>query len=405
LDRVIFLVDMNAFYITCETTRNPELAGRPAAVAGDPKRRSGIILAANYPARALGVRTAMVLRDALRLCPQLALVPPDHDFYEQKSAEVMSLLGGYSPLLEQNSIDEAWLDMSGCERLWGPPRLVAQQIMDRIKDELGLWCSIGIAPNKFLAKMASEMKKPLGITCLDYPDLPERYWPLPVRALSGVGASTADKLVGMGVRTIGDLARLDPAFLARRFGRQGQVLHDHAWGRDDAPVTPHEPDEAKSIGRSTTLSRDVTDRDEACRILMALTDDVAASMRRHQKRGTTVQITLKFHDFSVITRQARIQPTCATREIYTQACHLLDQHWDRTTPIRLIGVSVSGFRPDCADQLTLFDLEGAAARPGGLEKQDKLDRAIDDVRSRFGSASVTYGKLIEDKSRSKETPD
>lgn len=405
MDRVIFLVDMNAFYITCETTRNPDLAGRPAAVAGDPKRRSGIILAANYPARAFGVRTAMVLRDALRLCPQLALVPPDHPFYEQKSAQVMALLGGYTPLLEQNSIDEAWLDMTGCERLFGSPLAVARQIMDRIKSELGLWCSIGIAPNKFLAKMASEMKKPLGITCLDLPDLPERYWPLEVRSLYGVGASTADKLVGMGVTTIGDLARLDPAFLAARFGRQGQALHDHAWGRDDAPVTPHEPDEAKSIGRSTTLSRDLTDLDEACRILLVLTDDVAASMRRHNKRGATVQITLKFHDFSVITRQGRIPPTCSTREIYGQACHLLEQHWDQKTPVRLIGVSMSGFEHDLGDQLTLFELEGAAVVPDRSGKQDKLDKAIDDVRSRFGSASVTYGKLVEDKRRHQEPPD
>ena len=164
MHKVIFLVDMNAFFISCEMTRNPSLAGKPSAVAGDPKKRTGIILAANYEARAYGVRTAMVVHEALKLCPGMMLVPPDHHFYGQKSEHVMDLLANYTPIVEQNSIDEAWLDMTGTEKLFGNPLDTAKRIMDEIKNKLGLWCSIGIAENKFLAKMASEMKKPLGIT-------------------------------------------------------------------------------------------------------------------------------------------------------------------------------------------------------------------------------------------------
>lgn len=179
VQRVIFLVDMNAFFISCEATRNPALAGKPAAVAGDPERRSGIILAANYEARKFGVRTTMVLREALKLCPRLVLVPPDHFFYEKMSCEVMKILARYTPCIEQNSIDEAWLDMTGTEVLTGKPMDAAHSIMDTINVELGLWCSIGIADNKFLAKMASEMKKPMGITELWQENVKDKMWPLP----------------------------------------------------------------------------------------------------------------------------------------------------------------------------------------------------------------------------------
>jgi DNA polymerase-4 len=175
MQKVIFLVDMNAFFISCEMTRNDSLIGIPAAVAGDPKKRTGIILAANYEARACGVKTTMVLHEALKLCPKIVLVPPDHRFYEQKSKEVMGLLSNYTPILEQNSIDEAWLDMTGSEGLFGKPVDAAKRIMGELKDRLRLWCSIGIAENKFLAKMAAEMKKPLGITELWEDDIPIKF--------------------------------------------------------------------------------------------------------------------------------------------------------------------------------------------------------------------------------------
>jgi nucleotidyltransferase/DNA polymerase involved in DNA repair len=253
MQKVIFLVDMNAFFISCEMIRNPSLVGIPAAVAGDPKKRSGIILAANYEARSCGIKTTMVLHEAFKLCPKLILVPPDHHFYEQKSEEVMDLLSSYTPILEQNSIDEAWLDMTGSEGLFGKPVVAAQRIMDEIKDGLGLWCSIGIAENKLLAKMAAEMKKPLGITELWEHDIPAKLWPLPVKEMYGIGGKTAEKLNHMGIKTIGDLAKFDRNLIVKTFGKSGTEISLHANGIDNSPVLPRMVDDVKSIGRSTTL--------------------------------------------------------------------------------------------------------------------------------------------------------
>jgi len=237
--KVIFLVDMNAFFISCEMTRNDSLVGTPAAVAGDPKKRSGIILAANYEARSYGVKTAMVLHDALKLCPEMILLPPDHLFYKQKSGEVMDLLSNYTPTLEQNSIDEAWLDMTGCEGLFGNPLKAANRIMDEIKDRLGLWCSIGIAENNFLAKMASDMKKPLGITELWKHDIPTKLWPLPVKEMYGIGAKTAARLNRMGINTISDLAKFDVTRIIKTFGKYGNEIYQRANGIDYSPVLAH----------------------------------------------------------------------------------------------------------------------------------------------------------------------
>jgi len=265
---------MNAFFISCEMTRNDSLVGTPSAVAGDPKKRSGIILAANYEARSCGVKTTMVLHEAFKLCPGLILVPPDHHFYKQKSDEIMNLLSNYTPILEQNSIDEAWLDMTGCERLFGNPVEAARRIMEEIKDRFGLWCSIGIAENKFLAKMAAEMMKPLGVTELWGHDIPQKLWPLPVKEMYGVGAKTAEKLNRMGIKTISDLAKYDVNRIVKSFGAGGTDIHLHANGIDNSPVLAHTADDMKSIGRSTTLPEDISDMEKAKLVLMELADDI-----------------------------------------------------------------------------------------------------------------------------------
>ena len=348
MQRVIFLVDMNAFFISCEMTRNDSLVGIPAAVAGDPKKRTGIILAANYEARSYGVKTTMVLHEALRLCPKLILVPPDHQFYGQKSEEVMDLLSNYTPILEQNSIDEAWLDMTGSEGLFGKPVDAAKRIMSEIKDRLGLWCSIGIAENKFLAKMAAEMKKPLGITELWKHDIPTKFWPLPVKEMYGIGRKTAEKLNRMGIQTIGELARSDINLIVKTFGKCGNEIYLHANGIDDSPVLARMADDMQSIGRSTTLPEDISDIEKAKLVLMELADDIGMTARRHGKKGRTVHITLKYSDFRVITRQATVPATCTTKEIYQAGCSLLEQNWNRFHPVRLIGISLSGFHEDCS---------------------------------------------------------
>jgi DNA polymerase-4 len=393
MQRVIFLVDMNAFFIGCEMTRNPSLIGIPAAVAGDPKKRSGIILAANYDARAFGVKTAMVLHEALKLCPKLTLVPPDHHFYGQKSEEVMALLSNYTPALEQNSIDEAWLDMTGCEGIFGKPLDAAKRIMEEIKEKLGLWCSIGIAESKFLAKMAAEMKKPLGITELWKNDIPSKLWPLPVKEMYGIGAKTAEKLNRMGIKTIGNLAKSDANLIIKTFGKGGNDMHQHANGIDNSPVLARMADDMKSVGRSTTLPEDISDIEKAKLILMELADDIGMTVRKHGQKGRTVHITLKYSDFRVVTRQASIPATCATKEIYQMGCSLLEQNWDRTRPVRLIGISLSGFHEGCAsDQLSLFDQTEDHVKN---EKHESIDRAMDKIRNKHGSEIITFAALVK----------
>jgi DNA polymerase IV len=391
--RVIFLVDMNAFFISCEMIRNDALVGIPAAVAGDPKKRTGIILAANYEARAWGVKTAMILHEALKLCPKITLVPPDHRFYGQKSREVMDLLANYTPLLEQNSIDEAWLDMTGSEGLFGKPVEAAKRIMNDLRDRLGLWCSIGIAENKFLAKMAAEMKKPLGITELWASDIPKKLWPLPVQEMCGIGGKSAEKLHRLGIKTIRDLAGVDLTLMVKAFGKAGMELYRHAHGIDNSLVIPHESGEMKSIGRSTTLPEDITDIEKAKVVLMELADDIGMTARRHDKKGRTVHITLKYADFRVVTRQATIPATCSTKEIYQAGCLLLAQNWNRFHPVRLIGISVSGFHEDSSSgQLSLFDQR---EDEGQNEKNARIDKAMDKIRTKHGSEMITFAALVK----------
>ncbi len=268
----------------------------------------------------------------------------------------MQLLRQFTPVVEPNSIDEAWLDMTGCEKLSGTPLEAAQSIMQTINEKLDLWCSIGISDNKFLAKMASEMKKPQGITELWPENVPGKLWPLPVGAMYGVGQKTAEKLKRLGVATIGDLARLSQEFLVERFGKSGIVLFRHAHGLEDAPVLATDDDTVQSIGRSTTLSENISDLEKAKRILLELSDEVAATARKQDLKGQVVQITLKYTDFKVITRQSMVPATNLSQEVYLSGCTLLARNWDSSKPVRLSGISLGHFQKQQEDrQLTLFD--------------------------------------------------
>lgn len=391
MKKVIFLVDMNAFFVGCEMTRRPELKGKPAAVAGDPKRRSGIILAANYEARKFGIKTTMVLHEAQRLCPGLILVPPDHEFYEDKSREVMKILSRYSPLIQQNSIDEAWLDLSGCEALFGSPMQIAKSIMKDIIDELDLWCSIGISENKFLAKMASERKKPLGITEIWEKDVPEKIWPLPVREMYGIGKQTEKKLMNLGIYTIGEIAAFDRKTFYKILGKAGEDLYKLACGIDDSPVTEHPYHENKSISRSTTLIEDTTDIEYAKKVILHLGEEVGSDARRQGLKGKTISIEMKYSNFESITRQKSISPTYLTRDIYMIAVKLLEENWSLQKPVRLLGVGLSNYQDEATAQVSIFDNENGPALD---KKEEKLEMTMDSIRERFGAGKIKRAKTL-----------
>jgi len=403
MERVILLVDMNAFYISCEMSRNPALKGKPAAVAGNPENRTGIILTANYEARKYKVKTTMLVHEAKKLCPNLVLVPPDHEFYEQKSREVMDILRRYSPVIQQNSIDEAWLDVTGCEALFGTPKEISEKIMKDIVNELDLWCSIGISENKFLAKMASEMKKPLGITEIWRKDVPEKIWPLPVREMYGIGRQTEKKLLNLSIFTIGDLARSDITLLEKNFGKYGKELHRLANGIDFSPVTENPQRDNKSISRSTTLPKDIVDIEEAKTVLLKLSEEVGTEARVYGYKGRTVSITIKYNDFRTITRQKSIHPTYLTKDIYTTGIRLLKENWNETRPVRLLGIGLSNFDDAEIEQVSLFDIIDASSG-GNTQKrirEENLEKTIDQIRAKFGKNTVIRGKFIDTKSKSK----
>jgi len=392
MKRIIFLVDMNAFFVGCEMSQNPELKGKPAAVAGDPKSRMGIILAANYEARKYKIKTTMLVHEAKKLCPDLILISPDHELYNRKSKEVMKILSRYSPVVEQNSIDEAWLDMTGCEGLFGEPVQIAGKIMNDILSELDLWCSIGISDNKFLAKMASEIKKPLGITEVWEKDIKTKIWPLPVRDMYGIGKQTEKKLSELSIFTIGDLAVCNKSILSKVFKKYGEELIRLANGIDTSPVTERPQHDSKSISRSTTLLKDTLDIDYAKSVLMRLSEEVGADARIYGYKGKTVSIVIKYGDFHSITRQKSISPTYLTKDIYKTGISLLEENWDCSKPVRLLGIGLGNFKEEFNRQLSIFDLNEDII--DNNKREERLEKAMDAIRSRFGRDTVKRAKLI-----------
>jgi DNA polymerase-4 len=382
----IIHVDMNAFYASCHQAEDPTLKGKPVLVAGDPKKRNGIILTASYEARRFGVKTAMPNWQAKRLCPQAIFIKPDYDLYVRTSSRVMDILGRFTPLVEVFSIDEAWLDVTGCEGLFGDSVTIAQKIQKAIRQELDLPCSVGVSCNKLLAKMASDMKKPMGLTVLAPEDVPQMLWPLPVDELFGVGHRMAERLMEMNITTIGDLARVPEELLRQAFGLNGHYLHLAANGIDDSPVDPHSMGSARSMGHSTTLPRDVTGFEEAEMVLLSLSEQVGRRVRRENYMGRTVTITLRDASFGTITRSVTVPYTCATEDIYAAARKLLHAHWDGKTPLRLLGVSLSQLVKEM-EQVSIFKED---------EKKNRLNQVIDEIKDRFGDGAIFRAKLLKD---------
>ncbi len=384
MNRLIFLVDMNAFFISCEMARNPGLKGKPAAVAGDPKQRSGIILAANYEARKYNIKTTMVLHEAKKLCPELIIVPPHHELYEKNSKEVMNILSRYTPVVQQNSIDEAWMDLTGCEKLFGSPLEIARNIMDSISKELDLWCSIGISENKFLAKMGSELKKPQGITELFVKDIKEKLWPLPIREMYGIGKQTEQRLMDYAIYKIGDIANCNAEFLKSNFGKYGEELYRLANGIDNSPVASNPMYDSKSVSRSTTLPFDTNDLEYIKNIFMSLAEEVGYEARKYGYKGKTIAISIKYDDFTTVTRQKT--------DIYTTALKLYEGNKGKNKLIRLLGVGLNNFSDDGSEQISIFDLLGDS---NGVPKEETIEKTIDKIRERFGSKKIVRGSMLK----------
>ncbi|HEV7653214.1 MAG TPA: DNA polymerase IV [Mycobacteriales bacterium] len=380
----ILHVDMDAFYASVELRRRPELRGRPMIVGGG---RRGVVLSATYEARDYGVRSAMPMGRALGLCPDAVVVHPDMPRYAEASAGVMAVFRSVTPLVEPLSLDEAFLDVSGARRRLGRPAWIGEWIRARIADEQGITCSVGVAPTKFLAKLASSRCKPDGLLVVPADGVHAFLHPLPVAALWGVGERTDAQLAALGLSTVGDLAATPLPALARAIGDASAAhLHALAQGHDPRPVVPDEPD--RSIGAEETFGTDVDDHEVVRRELLRLAEKTAARLRASGQHGRTVSIKIRFADFTTITRARTLPaPTDAGREVYETARALYDGLELDRARIRLVGVRVEGIAPagDATRQLEL------GAREFGWRDADRaVDRAVD----RFGAGVVRPAVLV-----------
>ncbi|MBI1921814.1 MAG: DNA polymerase IV [Geobacter sp.] len=384
MTRTILHIDMNAFFASVEQQADPALRGKPIAVIGSGGRT--IITTASYEARAFGVKTGMTVWEGKRACPELTLVVGDNRKYTHASKEIVKIFRDYTPLVEVFSIDEAFLDITGSLGLFGSAERIAMLIKSRIRHNLGLTCSIGIAPNKLLAKLASDMQKPDGLTVIRPEEVTNTMERTPIKDICGIGRKTERQLTLLGIRTCGDLVRFPVPVLKKRFGIIGERLHLMGLGVDDAPVVPDEEvEEVKSVGHSTTLDRDLTERRDILRCLLQLSEMVGRRARRYGVQGKTVTLTVRYTDFTTFSRQeSQGGYINLSDDIYRAAVAILDSI-ELVQPVRLLGVRISSLRHQ-GEQLPLFESE---------RKKALATCVMDNVNNRYGDFMVTFGSLLE----------
>jgi DNA polymerase IV len=377
---MILHCDMDAFYASIEERDRPELIGRPVIVGGSPESR-GVVSAANYVARRYGVHSAMPAGTARRLCPHGVFLYPRISYYVEVSRQIREIFERFTPLVEPLSLDEAFLDVTGSEQLFGSAAEIGRKIKQVVRDELGLVVSVGVAPNKFLAKIASDLKKPDGFLVIEAGEVEEFLEPLPVERLWGVGKQGSKVFQRLGIRTIGQLRQWPLEALTSSFGSQGEHLWNLAHGIDNEPVTPER--EAKSISHETTFAEDIDDLDVLRAWLLDLTEQVGWRLRRHGLRSRCVHLKVRFADFSTITRSKTLsEPTDITDELWRAADGMLCQRMPTGhLPVRLVGMGVSGFGNAGIAQGLLFDQDER-------QRQAGLDEATDQIRERFGSTAL-----------------
>lgn len=386
--KIIFHIDVNSAFLSWEASDRKrrgldetDLRDIPSAIGGDKSKRHGIILAKSTLAKKYGVKTGESIVEALKKCPELVIVPPNHELYSKCSRAFMDILRDYTPDIEQYSIDEAFMDMTGTERLFGEPVKAAQNIKNRIRDELGFTVNVGISDNKLLAKMASDFEKPDKVHTLYVDEIKEKLWPLPVGDLLYVGKSTVNSLAKLGIHTVGELATTDVKILVSNLKKQGEAIWRFANGLDMSMVET-EPEANKGYGNSTTIPFDVSDEGTAKMVLLSLSEKVAARIREDGVVAESVSVTIKDFMLQKCSHQMILEnKTNITSEIHEAACKLFDELWDGT-PIRLLGVQVGKVSNDTVSrQISLFD-------DTDYEKLEAVDKAIDKIRSKYGQGAI-----------------
>lgn len=409
MNRTILHSDCNCFYASVELLHHPELRGKPVAVGGDPEARHGIVLTADYTAKRRGVKTGMALWQARQVCPDIIFLPPRMDLYLRFSRMAQEIYAEYTDKREPYGIDESWLDVTDSVSLKGDGYHIAQEISSRMKKELGITVSVGVSFNKIFAKLGSDYKKPDAITTMNKDEYRDKAWPLPVSDLLYVGSATNNKLRGIGIRTIGDLARTEESLLVRKLGKMGSILWAFANGYDESPVKIENTSAPiKSVGNSTTTPKDMETDEDVKIVLYILAESVAARLRENGFRCRTVEISIRDKDLLHFSKQVKLQNASnITREIaeagyklYKESYRMpADEHELKNSrpefyqkPLRSIGIWGTDLVTDYFwEQLDMF------MDPQAREKQMKVDAAVDNIRKRFGFYSIQRGLMYQDR--------
>lgn len=393
MQRLIFHVDVNSAFLSWEAAKRvkqglPDLREIPSCIGGDPKKRTGIVVAKSIPAKKYGIQTGEPMGMALQKCPDLVCVPSDFALYDRCSKAFKSICASYAPVMESFSIDEVFLDMTGTGQIYPDPMVTACEIKDRIYRELGFTVNVGISTNKLLAKMASDFEKPNKVHTLYPEEVPQKMWPLPVRDLLFLGKASEKKLVQNGIRTIGDLARANEKEIQMLLGEKaGHQLYLSANGIDDSPVKAQR-EEAKGISVETTFDEDIVSYEQIFPILLSQCDIVAARMRREGKKCNCVAVSFRTLEFKNKSHQRKLDnPTDVTNEIYQNVRQLFQESWSGQ-PLRLIGVALTGLTEDDFIQMSLFE------DPKKREQQKKLDEAMDNIRKKFGNDKISRASTM-----------
>lgn len=405
MDRVILHCDLNSFFASVELLDHPELRQQPVAVCGDPESRHGIILAKNEAAKKFKVQTAETVWQARKKCPELVLLPAHHEKYHHWSRVINSIYERYTDLVEPFSIDESWLDVTGSLHLFGlDGKALGDELRRVVREETGLTISVGVSFNKIFAKMGSDYKKPDATTLITRENFRELLWPLPVTDLIFVGRAAARTLGEYGVETIGDLARFDEGALTALLGKQGATLHSYATGAEHAPVIPaRDMPPPKSVGSGLTFPRNLVGWEELHAGVALLADDVAVRLRRLDMKCATVSLAVRDPNFNDLSRQRRLEnPTFLAREIDAAAMDLLKSCWNPRAPVRALTVTGQSLLPaaEAVEQLSLLSPDAAPRR----EKVEKLERAMDGIRGKFGKEAISTARTQGRSTKGKPIP-